>query len=88
MRRSRSKAITATFDEFRAGVETADGKRLTWLGNLRAGRIEVQEQQWTMNLDFTLDNYQNVISGKEFTVTVTGRRRRRPRRATTWATPS
>jgi alpha-glucoside transport system permease protein len=63
------EGVTATFDEFRAGVETPDGKRLTWLGNLRAGRIEVQEQAWTMDLDFTLDNYQNVISGKEFTIT-------------------
>jgi alpha-glucoside transport system permease protein len=63
------EGTTATFDQFRAGVQTPDGKRLTWLGNLRAGRIEVQEQQWTMNLNFTLDNYQNVISGKEFTVT-------------------
>ena len=62
------EGITATFDEFRAGVDSGDGKRLTWLGNLRAGRIEVQEQQWTMNLAFTLDNYQNVVSGKEFTI--------------------
>jgi alpha-glucoside transport system permease protein len=63
------EGVTATFDEFRAGVETEDGKRLTWLGNLRAGRIEVQEQQWTMNLDFTTENYQNVLGGKEFTIT-------------------
>ena len=57
-----------TFDEFRAGVITGNNKQLVWVGNKRLGRIEVQEQQWTMNLDFTLENYQQVLGGKTFEV--------------------
>ena len=57
-----------TFDEFRAGVVTGDDKQLVWIGNKRLGRIEVQEQKWAMNLDFTLENYQQVLGGKTFEV--------------------
>jgi alpha-glucoside transport system permease protein len=59
-----------TFEEFRAGIETPDGKRLTWVGNRRLGRLEVQEQQWTANTNFTLENYSNVLTGKEYTITL------------------
>ena len=48
--------VTGTFDEFRNGVTTPNGQRVTWLGNKRLGRIEVQEQRWTTRTDFTLDN--------------------------------
>ncbi len=57
-----------TFEEFRAGVITGDDKQLVWIGNKRLGRIEVQEQKWTMNLDFTLENYQQVLGGKTFEI--------------------
>lgn len=60
---------TATFEEFRAGVGTPDGKRLVWIGNRRLGRIEVQEQRWVTNANFTLENYQNVLTGKEYIIT-------------------
>jgi alpha-glucoside transport system permease protein len=60
------EGTTATFEELRAGVITGDGVRLTWVGNRRLGRIEVQEQVWTVDWDFTLDNYQQVLSGKDF----------------------
>jgi alpha-glucoside transport system permease protein len=57
----------ATFEQLRAGVETPDGKQIVWIGNRRLGRIEVQERQWTTgNHDFTLDNYRQVLQGKEF----------------------
>ncbi len=62
------EGVTATFEEFRAGVQTDDGMRLTWLGNRRRGRIEMQEQVWTTNTDFTLDNYRNVLGGKRYEV--------------------
>ena len=63
------EGATATFDELREGVETADGKRVTWIGNKRLGRIEVQEEIWTVSWDFTLDNYKQVLAGQnvEFT---------------------
>ena len=38
------EGATGTFTEFREGIETPDGKRITWIGNKRIGRVEVQEQ--------------------------------------------
>jgi alpha-glucoside transport system permease protein len=63
------EGTSGTFEEFRAGIETPDGKRLTWIGNKRLGRIEVQELVWTTSWDFTLDNYQQVLGGQDFTFT-------------------
>ena len=58
--------VTATFEELREGVETPDGKRVQWIGNRRIGRIEVQEQVWAMDANFTLANYAQVLQGKDF----------------------
>lgn len=63
------EGVSGTFDEFRAGIETPDGKRITWVGNKRIGWIEVQERVWTANWNFTLDNYQQVLGGQDFTFT-------------------
>ena len=60
------EGTTATFEQLRDGVATPDGKQLRWIGNRRLGRIEVQEQNWTVDWDFTLSNYQQVLAGKEF----------------------
>lgn len=62
------EGATGTFQEFREGIETPNGKRVTWIGNKRLGRIEVQEQEWVMRTDFTLENYQNVLTGKEYVI--------------------
>ncbi|GAB4481051.1 MAG: hypothetical protein Kow00124_28420 [Anaerolineae bacterium] len=62
------EGATATFDEFREGVETPDGKRLIWVGNLRSGRIEMQERKWALGLDFSLENYQQILAGKQITI--------------------
>ena len=63
------EGVTGTFDELRAGVETPDGKRVTWIGNKRIGKVEVQEQVWTVTWDFTLDNYNQVLGGQDFEFT-------------------
>ncbi len=55
-----------TFKELREGVTTPDGKQVIWVGNKRLGRIEVQDQVWTVTWDFTLDNYRQVLSGKDY----------------------
>lgn len=60
------EGVSGTFDEFRAGVETADGKRITWIGNKRLGMIEIQEEVWTVDWDFSLDNYTQVLGGQDF----------------------
>jgi len=61
---------TGTFEEFREGITAPDGRRLTWVGNRRLGRVEVQEQQWTANTNFTLENYESVLTGKEYEITL------------------
>jgi alpha-glucoside transport system permease protein len=55
----------ATFAELREGVEV-DDMRVQWVGNWRIGSIEIQERQWTVNWDFTLENYNQVLGGKDF----------------------
>lgn len=63
------EGVTGTFEEFRAGVETPDGERITWIGNKRIGKIEVQEQVWTVDWNFSLDNYRQVLGGQSFEFT-------------------
>ncbi|HEY1410293.1 MAG TPA: carbohydrate ABC transporter permease [Promineifilum sp.] len=63
------EGVTGTFEDFRAGVITGEDRRLTWVGNRRLGRVEVQEQVWTVDWGFTLDNYSQVLSGKDFVYT-------------------
>lgn len=63
------EGATGTFEDFRAGVQTPDGKRVTWIGNKRIGKVEVQEQVWAVDWKFSLDNYRQVLGGQDFTFT-------------------
>jgi len=64
------EGVTGTFDELRTGIESPDGDtRVTWVGNKRLGKIQVQEKVWTVTWNFTLDNYRYVLSTSSFTVT-------------------
>jgi alpha-glucoside transport system permease protein len=63
------EGVEATFEELRAGIETPDGLQIQWVGNKRIGRIEIQERVWTVNWDFTTENYEEVLTGKEFEFT-------------------
>jgi len=60
------EGTSGTFDEFRNGVETPNGERITWIGNKRLGRVEIQKQVWTVDWNFSLDNYQQVLGGQNF----------------------
>ncbi len=60
--------VTATFEQFRAGITTPDGRRVVWVGNKRAGVVQIQERRWTTTTHFTLQNYQDVLTGKEYEV--------------------
>ncbi|MEA3308592.1 MAG: carbohydrate ABC transporter permease [Chloroflexota bacterium] len=60
--------VTATFQEFREGIDMDDGRRIVWLGNKRIGIVEIQEQRWTTNADFTSENYAQVLAGKEYKI--------------------
>ncbi len=61
------EGVTGTFDQFRAGIETPDGQRITWIGNKRLGKVQVQQKVWTASWNFTLDNYEQVLGGQDFT---------------------
>jgi alpha-glucoside transport system permease protein len=58
------EGVTGTFEDFREGVQSGD-VQVTWVGNRRLGRIEIQKQIWTVNWNFTLDNYRQVIGGSD-----------------------
>lgn len=60
------EGVSGTFDQFRKGIETPDGKRVAWIGNKRLGKVEVQENAWTIDWDFSLDNYEQVLGGQDF----------------------
>ncbi|MBV7331513.1 carbohydrate ABC transporter permease [Chloroflexi bacterium TSY] len=62
------EGASGTFEEFREGVQTSEGERIKWIGNKRTGRVLIQERQWTARTDFTLQNYQNVLTGKEYEI--------------------
>jgi alpha-glucoside transport system permease protein len=61
------EGVTGTFEEFRAGIETPDGKRIAWIGNKRLGKVEIQENVWTVSWNFTLENYKQVLGGRDYT---------------------
>lgn len=63
------EGVTASYDEWRQGVKTPDGRELVWVGNLRNGRILVKERALTADLNFTLENYGQVLAGKKFEIT-------------------
>jgi alpha-glucoside transport system permease protein len=57
---------TVTDQQLRDGVTLSDGRRVQW--NSRRGRtIFVQQQKFTSNTNFTLDNYQSVLTGQKYT---------------------
>jgi alpha-glucoside transport system permease protein len=62
------EGVEGDFKQFRKGIETGD-KRIQWVGNKRLGRIEVQERVWTVNWNFTLDNYKQVLLGRDTEIT-------------------
>lgn len=59
--------VEGTFQELSEGVEEG-GTRVQWIGNRRIGHVEVQEREWTMNTDFTLENYDRVLSGGTYEI--------------------
>ena len=58
--------VTATFEQFIAGVDQ-NGARYKWIGNRRIGYLEVQKYIWTSNVNFTLENYKQVLASGNYT---------------------
>jgi alpha-glucoside transport system permease protein len=64
------EGITATFEELREGVTLPDGRKLTWYGNKRTRKIIISEEVWVgFSTNLTLENYKDVITGKEISFT-------------------
>jgi alpha-glucoside transport system permease protein len=63
------EGVQGTFEELRAGVKSPAGDtRVTWVGNKRLGRVEVQKRAWTTTWNFTLQNYEQVLLGQSFEI--------------------
>lgn len=60
---------TVTDDQLRQGYTLPDGRRLIW-GNRRQRLVDVQQQEWTANNAFTLQNYESVVLGQQYTYTL------------------
>lgn len=60
--------VSGTFEDFQKGVETEDGTRINWIGNKRLGKVVVEENKWTTRSEFTLENYKNVLTGKDYRI--------------------
>jgi alpha-glucoside transport system permease protein len=63
------EGVSGTFDQLREGIQVSENERVTWIGNKRIGKIEVQQRVWAVNWDFTLDNYRQVLAGQDFQFT-------------------
>jgi alpha-glucoside transport system permease protein len=62
------EGVTATFEEWREGVTLSDGRKLTWYGNKRTRTLLISDKKWVwFPTDMTLENYTNVLGGKDFT---------------------
>jgi alpha-glucoside transport system permease protein len=64
------EGINASFEELREGITLPDGRKLTWIGNKRSRKIIISERQWVgFANNLSIDNYKDVITGKEITFT-------------------
>ncbi|HTX71809.1 MAG TPA: carbohydrate ABC transporter permease [Rectinemataceae bacterium] len=55
---------TATFEEWRNGVNVAPDRRLQWYGNKRTRTLVEQDLRWVgFSANLTLENYKGVLSG-------------------------
>lgn len=61
------EGVTVTDDQLRAGYKLPDGRKIIW-ANRRSRLVDVQSPQWTATDNFSVNNYQSVIFGKETTV--------------------
>lgn len=59
---------SVTDEQLRAGVTLPSGQRVQW-ANRRQRIVDVQQQSWTTNANFTLSNYRNVLVGQQYTYT-------------------
>jgi alpha-glucoside transport system permease protein len=56
-----------TDPQLRDGVMLENGQRAQWLSR-RQRTISIQEQRWSANTDFTLQNYNSVLTGQRYQI--------------------
>jgi alpha-glucoside transport system permease protein len=62
------EGVTASFEEWREGIEVEKGRTLRWYGNKRSRKIEVSEEKWIgFGANLTLQNYKDVLSAGTIT---------------------
>lgn len=61
--------VIYTDTQLREGVSIAKHQRLIW-ENRRARTVSVQEKAWALSPSFTLENYKNVLGGKNYQITL------------------
>ncbi|WP_319562505.1 carbohydrate ABC transporter permease [Marispirochaeta sp.] len=60
------EGYTATFEQWRQGVNIDDRKQARWIGNKRSRTIRVYEEKWIgFGANLTMQNYKDVLSGGE-----------------------
>ncbi|NJM05841.1 carbohydrate ABC transporter permease [Candidatus Gracilibacteria bacterium] len=58
-----------TDQQLRDGITLADGRQAQWYSRIQR-IVSLQAQVWTTNTSFTLENYQNVLTGQQYTYTL------------------
>ena len=62
------EGVTASFQEWREGVEVSEGRTLRWYGNKRSRKIEAFENKWIgFGANLTLQNYKDVLNAGTIT---------------------
>lgn len=60
------EGVTASFNDWRAGIETSNGRMLRWYGNKRTRTVLVLERKMIgFGANLTTANYRNVLAGGE-----------------------
>jgi alpha-glucoside transport system permease protein len=62
------EGTTATFEQWREGVQVGHDRRLLWYGNKRTRTLTAQALRWVgFGANLNLDNYSGVLSGQKVT---------------------
>jgi len=62
------EGTTASFDEWRLGINVTEDRQLRWYGNKRSRKIEAFEEKWIgFGANLTMQNYRDVLSAGNVT---------------------
>jgi len=57
------EGVTASFEDWRNGIEVSEGRTLRWYGNKRSRKVEIFDEKWIgFGANLTLQNYKDVLS--------------------------